>query len=110
MRRSVRVAALIFQSTPPRREVTTIARQRTGTSVFQSTPPRREVTLFIVVSGRYRIISIHTSPKGGDSLTLNPSSLTRKFQSTPPRREVTVSRNPGVFARGYFNPHLPEGR
>ena len=57
--------------------------------VFQSTPPRREVTggerHGVVVGG----ISIHTSPKGGDLGHGGPGNGPTLFQSTPPRREVT---------------------
>ena len=54
---------------------------------FQSTPPRREVTSGSPWIQLDQIISIHTSPKGGD-YPLTPVGL-------------TVSD---------FNPHLPEGR
>ena len=56
------------------------------------------------------IISIHTSPKGGDSTHAGPVAANRIFQSTPPRREVT--RRAGLQFRHVndFNPHLPEGR
>ena len=36
-------------------------------SLFQSTPPRREVTRHPLRRTHRRVISIHTSPKGGDS-------------------------------------------
>ncbi len=38
------------------------------------------------------LISIHTSPKGGDEHNLAYTPTMRSFQSTPPRREVTRVR------------------
>ena len=78
---------VLFQSTPPRREVTSAAVGHTHSKSFQSTPPRREVTEFYLRSSTCPEISIHTSPKGGDGI----------FPST--------GNTPGNF-----NPHLPEGR
>ena len=76
-----------FQSTPPRREVTSMMLKSLKLNQFQSTPPRREVTC----AGRRRSaksrISIHTSPKGGDQYIRETESW-----------------------HWYFNPHLPEGR
>ena len=77
----------VFQSTPPRREVTQVEATRKREAEFQSTPPRREVTLADADDAFAGGISIHTSPKGGDWL--------------------------GAAQRGVasdFNPHLPEGR
>ena len=56
-------------------------------ALFQSTPPRREVTHEFIYLRRTDVISIHTSPKGGDT-----------------RWRVTGA------TWTYFNPHLPEGR
>ena len=56
------------------------------------------------------IISIHTSPKGGDSTHAGPVAANRIFQSTPPRREVTKCMSVVTLWVWYFNPHLPEGR
>ena len=55
--------------------------------VFQSTPPRREVTKIVEFSEIDALISIHTSPKGGD--------------------EREILEYAGLID---FNPHLPEGR
>ena len=76
-----------FQSTPPRREVTRSRSPTSSAYQFQSTPPRREVTRVPEEYLRAQYISIHTSPKGGDS---HPGWCSRWSQ--------------------YFNPHLPEGR
>ncbi len=76
---------------------------------FQSTPPRREVTGPLVESGDGTVISIHTSPKGGD---LQAHGLME-------RSDISIHTSPkgGDSAlRGWssrpenFNPHLPEGR
>ncbi len=58
--------AMLFQSTPPRREVTMLPSYTASAYAFQSTPPRREVTASRQVEATRRRISIHTSPKGGD--------------------------------------------
>ena len=101
-----------FQSTPPRREVTSVLQagerlanisihtspkggdfcsSSSGLPVprFQSTPPRREVTRLADPRLPRAPISIHTSPKGGDWSGTSSSSIRSQFQSTPPRREVT---------------------
>ncbi len=56
----------VFQSTPPRREVTPAVDALDRSVLFQSTPPRREVTVCGEVARAGQVISIHTSPKGGD--------------------------------------------
>ena len=57
--------------------------------LFQSTPPRREVTFGDLQPGASFAISIHTSPKGGDTRFQTGKRRKHEFQSTPPRREVT---------------------
>ena len=76
---------------------------------FQSTPPRREVTFDVVGDWWAVPISIHTSPKGGDSFPL----------SAPRDRDISIHTSPKGGDTGLqtslsitknFNPHLPEGR
>ena len=55
------------------------------------------------------LISIHTSPKGGDRIPFRVDNPVNQFQSTPPRREVTPPSVSRLLTRN-FNPHLPEGR
>ena len=55
---------------------------------FQSTPPRREATDLVAWPAVRRGISIHASPKGGDSAIISTMRQS-SFQSTPPRREAT---------------------
>ena len=77
--------------------------------IFQSTPPRREVTHAQSDTNQRHVISIHTSPKGGDmGATIHID--VPKFQSTPPRREVTSYGTTEKQRHPHFNPHLPEGR
>ncbi|RYQ29251.1 hypothetical protein PG2009B_1724 [Bifidobacterium pseudolongum subsp. globosum] len=57
----------LFQSTPPRREVTLFVGFMGWSALFQSTPPRREVTALSKPATPTVKISIHTSPKGDDT-------------------------------------------
>ena len=68
------------------------------TNLFQSTPPRREVTDADDDGVDDSIISIHTSPKGGDNLALPAAVEVSIFQSTPPRREVTDVTAPELYS------------
>ena len=56
---------------------------------FQSTPPRGEATEQDYFSVHGRRISIHASPRGGDTRMRSPTTPVRSFQSTPPRGEAT---------------------
>ena len=62
--------------------------------LFQSTPPRREVTATSPCNSPKSRISIHTSPKGGDVIQSCGWTPVALFQSAPPRREVTYTRSP----------------
>ena len=82
-----------FQSTPPRREATSYMRTLASPRAFQSTPPRREATRSSPPGRSRTPISIHASPKGGDTQTTGALGESVKFQSTPPRREATAKMN-----------------
>ena len=76
---------------------------------FQSTPPRREVTDAHGSAPAMGVISIHTSPKGGDLFQM-PVSLRQLISiHTSPKggdkRPLLTQKPPHNF-----NPHLPEGR
>ena len=77
--------------------------------LFQSTPPRREVTERYVCRPDRRAISIHTSPKGGDILV---QILTQQpdisIHTSPKGGDSKNSTD--LERRTDFNPHLPEGR
>ena len=99
-----------FQSTPPRREVTHGWRDHDhGHRISIHTSPKggdSRATLDDVNI----LISIHTSPKGGDMTAMIARLPSGVFQSTPPRREVTRISSPTTTRSKYFNPHLPEGK
>ena len=100
-------------------------------TIFQSTPPRREVTsaeyegywplpISIHTSpkggdagsgsgGAWVPISIHTSPKGGDVRVQRERIGGRISIHTSPKGGDTFQRPRSRPTRD-FNPHLPEGR
>ena len=57
-----------------------------------------------------RVISIHTSPKGGDDLpAVRFGDLAISIHTSPKGGDQTTIQK-ATTRSGYFNPHLPEGR
>ena len=78
-------------------------------TVFQSTPPRREVTIRTTLRESPALISIHTSPKGGDATRHQPDSTPHiSIHTSPKGGDACMLLQ--VRRACYFNPHLPEGR
>ena len=117
-----RMAALIFQSTPPARGATTVVGERALPPAFQSTPPARGATVSGIKAmasaikdfnprpprgGRPRIqrrpsadqpISIHAPREGGDAAPWRRRSWAWLFQSTPPARGATAASTPSAIS------------
>ena len=124
----------LFQSTPPARGATSLARAiHSWTLHFNPRPPRGGATVlsdrlsymlvisihapreggdvkhFFGISGHF-VISIHAPREGGDAVAPSlPSPSKRPFQSTPPARGATSLHLLTPRVATDFNPRPPRG-
>ena len=103
------VREAIFQSTPPRREVTpSKLKPNIVNSISIHTSPKGGDEPTRYAHEQYRI-SIHTSPKGGDQQGGRASRVHEISIHTSPKGGDAVPRSTPPPPQD-FNPHLPEGR
>ena len=100
----------VFQSTPPRREVTDVDDDGVDDSIISiHTSPKGGDNIH-GVHGLIGGISIHTSPKGGDARLLATLQKTSPISIHTSPKGGDLANNTALFLSHDFNPHLPEGR